>query len=99
MTKPLEEEFEALVDRLDDALRKAPNGVVALAVVVNSDGYYETVANEFKATAPQVYQAIGLLEQMKLDLLASVPRNRPLREPEAVEEGEADEPIEPIGQA
>lgn len=90
--------FDALVEKLDSALREAPDSVIGLALVVNADGHYEIAMSGFSATKPQVYQAIGLLDQIKLDLLASIPRNRPLREPEPSIEDD-DEVDEPIGQA
>lgn len=91
--------FDALVEKLDSALREAPDSVIGLALVVNANGHYEIVMSGFSATRPQVYQTIGLLDQIKLDLLASIPRNRPLREPEGPVEDDDDEIDEPIGQA
>lgn len=38
------------------------------------------------APEPDVYATIGLLEQVKIDLLATVPDNKPLREPEPTDD-------------
>lgn len=90
--------LDVLIEKLGGALREAPDSVIALALVVNANGHYDIAMSGFSATKPQVYQAIGLLDQIKLDLLASIPRNRPLREPEGPIEDD-DEIDEPIGQA
>lgn len=95
---PAPDAFDVLVERLDGVLREAPDSVVAVAFAVGANGHYEIVMSGFAATRPQVYQAIGLLDQIKLDLLASIPRNRPLREPEPLIEDD-NEIDEPIGQA
>lgn len=91
--------FGALVEKLNSALMEAPDEIIALAVAVNAEGHFEIVISGFNATRPQVYQAIGLLDQMKIDLLASIPRNRLLREPEPHVVDDGDEIDEPIGQA
>lgn len=61
---------------------------LAMALLVSEDGTYYIKTNNFSTSSPVIYQAIGLLEQMKLDLLASVPRNRPLREPDGEDHDE-----------
>lgn len=88
--------FDAFLTDVADAGSNVFGGAPALALVVMVDenGNYVINTNGFLTTSPVIYQAIGLLEQMKLDLLASVPRNRPLREPDADEDEETG--VEPL---
>ena len=92
------QEFDEFVRKLDDLLRTAPKSAIVVAVAVNSTSHYDIISNDFQATRSQVYQTMGTLDQAKLDLLSSVPRNRPLREPEPGPEDD-EEIDEPIGQA
>jgi hypothetical protein len=73
---------------------------VAVAIMLDEDGQFSIVGMDYQTSRPIIYQAIGLLDQVRLDLLASVPANRPLREPE--DDGSDDDddaPLPPIGQA
>lgn len=59
----------------------ADNGDPSVAVVVLvSKGSYR-MRTLVSADRPDVFQAVGMLDQMKIELLASIPVNRPLREP------------------
>lgn len=92
------DEFDEFMDKLDDLLKSAPKSAVVVAVAVNNTGHYGVIGNDFQVTRSQLYQALGAMDQAKLDLLASIPKNRPLREPEPPPD-EDDEIDEPIGQA
>lgn len=95
-----DEAFEKAHETIGALINAQPKEIVALALIVDQSGEYAAFANNFNVSRADIYQTLGLLEQMKIDLLASIPRNRPLREPADNSGDEDDDEIdEPIGQA
>lgn len=69
----------ALADVLDHFVENVGMPTVAVVACIREGTFdYELTVDSERA---DVYQMIGLLEQLKTELLASVPENRPLREP------------------
>jgi hypothetical protein len=71
---------DALIDTIL-AFRKNEGTPTVSVLVLVKEGAYALVPI-VHSPEQDVYMAIGILEQAKVDLLASVPTNRPLREPE-----------------
>lgn len=93
-----DEERARLIQRFSEALDEYDPAIVTVAML-SEEGDYILFENNWNTDRPTVYQAIGLLEQAKLNLLASVPVNRPLREPAPEQDGADEPPKGAIGQA
>jgi len=91
MTTPSKEE---LIQNVVECINSIDEPVIFVGVAIDDLGNFVVIENPFSASKATVYQTIGLLDQIKLDLLATVPENRPLREP--VEEDDLDTDMPPI---
>lgn len=91
------DDFDAmLADAYESAAERAEDGgggPTVGAVLWVRDGRF-FIDSTILSSEADVYLAIGLLDQLKMNLLSTVPRNKPLREPEPSleERGADDEP-------
>lgn len=69
-----------LADLIDDFVEKHGQPTVAIVILVREGVADFEVAVD--STRAEVYHAVGLLEQAKFELLATIPENKPLREPQ-----------------
>lgn len=83
-------------EHVEDFIEESDDTTVAVIVMVDGSGAYTVFpAVASGALEEDIYLACGLLDQAKMDLLASVPINRPLREPEPLDSDLATPPSEP----
>lgn len=84
------------IDGYEKEMEGDDRTLIGVVVMVNASGGYSIFPAVLSESLPaDVYLACGLLDQAKLDILASIPSNRPLREPDAEDVDSVAPPSDP----